>query len=138
MYSDNDSYLIPSVFWEICYIGHITIWLAMNLVSLMSWTSSNLAHFFAPGLWISNFSGTEDRWSYKNGSPQWKIITNYHFELADDCSSIRCPEKLVSNPGPGSKAINFLGWHGLDMSITVTKRCWTPTNQTWKVNQKWN
>ena len=33
-----------------------------------------------------------------------------------------CPEKLGSNPGQGSKGINFLGWHGLDMSITVTKR----------------
>ena len=33
-----------------------------------------------------------------------------------------CPEKLGSNPGRGSKGINFSGWHGLDMSITVTKR----------------
>ena len=32
------------------------------------------------------------------------------------------PEKLGSNPGQGSKGINFSGWHGLDMSITVTKR----------------
>ena len=41
-----------------------------------------------------------------------------------------CPEKLWSNPGQGSKGINFSGWHGLDMSITVTKRRLTPTNQT--------
>ena len=33
-----------------------------------------------------------------------------------------CPEKLGSNPGQGSKGINFSGWHGLDMYITVTKR----------------
>ena len=33
-----------------------------------------------------------------------------------------CPEKLGSNPGQGSKGINFSGWHGLDMSSTVTKR----------------
>ena len=33
-----------------------------------------------------------------------------------------CPEKLGSNPGQGSKGITFSGWHGLDMSITVTKR----------------
>ena len=33
-----------------------------------------------------------------------------------------CPEKLGSNPGQGSKGINFSGWHGLDMSITVAKR----------------
>ena len=26
-----------------------------------------------------------------------------------------CPEKLGSNPGQGSKGINFSGWHGLDM-----------------------
>ena len=32
------------------------------------------------------------------------------------------PEKLGSNPGQGSKGINLSGWHGLDMSITVTKR----------------
>ena len=32
-----------------------------------------------------------------------------------------CPEQLGSNPGQGSKGINFSGWHGLDMSITVTK-----------------
>ena len=33
-----------------------------------------------------------------------------------------CPEKLRSNPGQGNKGINLSGWHGLDMSITVTKR----------------
>ena len=33
-----------------------------------------------------------------------------------------CPEKLGSNPGQGIEGINFSGWHGLDMSITVTKR----------------
>ena len=33
-----------------------------------------------------------------------------------------CPEQLGSNPGQGSKGITFSGWHGLDMSITVTKR----------------
>ena len=33
-----------------------------------------------------------------------------------------CPEKLGSNPGQGSKGIKLSGWHGLDMSITVTKR----------------
>ena len=33
-----------------------------------------------------------------------------------------CPEKLGSNPGQGSKGINFSGWHGLNMSVTVTKR----------------
>ena len=33
-----------------------------------------------------------------------------------------CLEKLGSNPGQGSKGINFSGWHGLDMSVTVTKR----------------
>ena len=37
------------------------------------------------------------------------------------CRSL-CPEKLGSNPGQGSKGINFSGWHGLDMSVTVTKR----------------
>ena len=31
-------------------------------------------------------------------------------------------KKLGSNPGQGSKGINFSGWHGLYMSITVTKR----------------
>ena len=33
-----------------------------------------------------------------------------------------CPEKLGPNSGQGSKGIKFSGWHGLDMSITVTKR----------------
>ena len=42
----------------------------------------------------------------------------------------RSSEKLGSNPGQGSKGINFSGWHGLDMSVTVTKRRYTPTNQT--------
>ena len=45
----------------------------------------------------------------------------YCCPLADDCSSL-CPEKLGSNPGQGSEGINFSGWHGLDMSVTVTKR----------------
>ena len=26
-----------------------------------------------------------------------------------------------SNPGQGSKGINLSDWHGLDMSVTVTK-----------------
>ena len=29
---------------------------------------------------------------------------------------------VLSNPGQGSKRINLSGWHGLDMSVTVTKR----------------
>ena len=33
-----------------------------------------------------------------------------------------CPEKLGSDPGQGSKGIKFSGWHGLDMSITATKK----------------
>ena len=33
-----------------------------------------------------------------------------------------CPEKLESNPGQGSKGINLSGWHGLDMSITMTNQ----------------
>ena len=37
-----------------------------------------------------------------------------------------CPEKLGSNPGQGSKGINFSSWHGL--IVTVTKRRLTPTN----------
>ena len=44
-----------------------------------------------------------------------------------------CPEKLGSNPGQGSKGINFSGWHGLDMVITVTKRRQTPTNHVNKL-----
>ena len=32
-----------------------------------------------------------------------------------------CPEKLGSNPGQGSKGINFSGWHGLDMSDTTVR-----------------
>ena len=32
-----------------------------------------------------------------------------------------CPEKLGSNPGQGRAGINFSGWHGLDMAITVTE-----------------
>ena len=31
-----------------------------------------------------------------------------------------CPDKLGSNPGQDSKGINFSGWHGLDMAITIT------------------
>ena len=42
--------------------------------------------------------------------------------LADDCSLIIVSWETGTNPGQGSKGINFSGWHGLDMSITVTKR----------------
>jgi hypothetical protein len=45
----------------------------------------------------------------------------YSCPLADDCSSL-CPEKLGSDPGQDSKGIKFPGGHGLDMSVTVTKR----------------
>ena len=41
-------------------------------------------------------------------------------QLADVCPSLR-PEKLGSNSGQGGKGFNFSGWHGLDMSVTLTK-----------------
>ena len=50
--------------------------------------------------------------------PRW--LSGLRRSLADDCSPL-CPEKLGSNPGQGSKWINLSGWHGLDMSVTVTK-----------------
>ena len=40
-----------------------------------------------------------------------------------------CPEKLGSNPGQGSKEINLLGWHGLDMSHYCDKEILN-SNQT--------
>ena len=46
--------------------------------------------------------------------------------IARHCVLRNCDRLL----GQGSKGINFSGWHGLDMSITVTKRRWTLTNQT--------
>ena len=33
------------------------------------------------------------------------------------CRRSLCPEKLGSNPGQGSKGINFSGWHGLDRYV---------------------
>ena len=47
-----------------------------------------------------------------------------------------CPEKLGSNPGQGSKGINFSGWHGLDMSVTVTKRLTLNSNKQTTCNDK--
>ena len=46
----------------------------------------------------------------------------YSCQLAVIARRSLCPEKLGSNPGQGSNGINFSGWHGLDMSVTVTKR----------------
>ena len=55
------------------------------------------------------------------------MVSVLSFQHGTDCMLGKtrrslCPEKLGSNPGQGSKGINFSGWHGLDMSITVTKR----------------
>ena len=57
------------------------------------------------------------------GQPRW--LSGLTRSLVHSLMNARrslCPEKLGSNPGQGSKGINFSGWHGLDMSITVTKR----------------
>ena len=58
------------------------------------------------------------------GQPRWLsgLRRSYVHSLMIARRSL-CPEKLGSNPGQGSKGINFSGWHGLDMSVTVTKRC---------------
>ena len=57
------------------------------------------------------------------GQPQWLsgVRRSLVHSLMIACRSL-CPEKLGSNPGQGSQGINFSGWHGLDMSVTVTKR----------------
>ena len=57
------------------------------------------------------------------GHPRWLsgLRRSHVHSLLIACRSL-CPEKLGSNPGHGSRGINFSGWHGLDMSITVTKR----------------
>ena len=59
----------------------------------------------------------------KESQPRW--LSGLRRSLVHSLMIARrslCPEKLGSNPGQGSKGINFSGWHGLDMSVTVTKR----------------
>ena len=57
------------------------------------------------------------------GHPRWLSgMRRSHVHSLMVARQSVCPEKLGSNPGRGSKGINFSGWHGLDMSITVTKR----------------
>ena len=57
------------------------------------------------------------------GQPRWLSgLRRSHVHSLMIARRSLCPEKLGSNPGQGSKGINFSDWHGLDMSITVTKR----------------
>ena len=57
------------------------------------------------------------------GQPRWLSgLRRSHVHSLMITRPSLCPEKLGSNPGQGSKGINLSGWHGLDMSITVTKR----------------
>ena len=57
------------------------------------------------------------------GQPRWLSgLRRSHVHSLMIVRRSLCPEKLGSNPGQGSKGINFSGWHGLDVSITVTKR----------------
>ena len=59
----------------------------------------------------------------KRSQPRWLSgLMRSHVHSLMIARRSLCPEKLGSNPGQGSKEINFSGWHGLDMSITVTKR----------------
>ena len=59
----------------------------------------------------------------QSGQPRWLSgLRRSHIHSLMIARRSLCPEKLGSNPGQGSKGINFSGWHGLDMSITVTKR----------------
>ena len=61
--------------------------------------------------------------SYWGGQPRrLSCLRRSHVHSLKIARRSLCPEKLGSNPGQGSKEINFSGWHGLDMSITVTKR----------------
>ena len=57
------------------------------------------------------------------GQPRWLSgLRHSHVHSLMIARRSLCPEKLGSNPGQGSKGIYFSGWHGLDMSVTVTKR----------------
>ena len=57
------------------------------------------------------------------GQPRWLSgLRRSHVHSLVIARRSLCPEKLGSNPGQGIEGINFSGWHGLDMSITVTKR----------------
>ena len=59
---------------------------------------------------------------YTSPAPMAEWSKAYSCPLAVIARRSLCPEKLGLNPGQGSKGINFSGWHGLDMSVTVTKR----------------
>ena len=76
------------------------------------------------GEWYGYWTGLRPKFPYKKVSqPRW--LSGLRHSLVHSLMLARrslCPEKLGSNPGQGSKGINFSGWHGLDMSITVTKR----------------
>ena len=62
-------------------------------------------------------------YNYIYGQPRWLSgMRRSHVHSLMIARRSLCPEKLESNPGQGSKGIKFSGWHGLDMSITVTKR----------------
>ena len=60
---------------------------------------------------------------HPNSQPRWlsglmRCRVHSLWLLVDHCVL----RNWESNPGQGSKGINFSGWHGLDMSVTVTKR----------------
>ena len=83
----------------------------------------SLAHLRGQG-YIYTHTHTHTQGHYNiNGQPRWLrglMRSRVHslWLLVDHCVL----KNLGSNPGQGSKGINFSGWHGLDMSVTVTKR----------------
>ena len=77
---------------------------------------------------IINLRGV-DNYHMSISQPRWLSglrRSRVHSLMIARRSLTLCPEKLGSNPGQGSKGINFSGWHGLDVSVTVTKRRETP------------
>ena len=68
-------------------------------------------------------SNTPTRCVSRYGQPRWLSgMRRSHVHSLMIARRSLCPEKLGSNLAQGSKGIKLSGWHGLDMSISVTKR----------------
>ena len=87
---------------------NITIWLRFNLA--ISLKESGWVHIFFNWRLLTLAKFIISPFSPNKSSPIIYHFTVYHF-------------------GQGSKGINFSGWHGLEMSTTMTKETLNPNKR---------
>ena len=101
--------------YQIIYKISMTYFMIVQVLESVPWTC--WIYVCAPLL----IQASPDGWAV------WGVVMSTRWWLLVDHCVLRNWDRILVR---AVKGINFSGWHGLDMSITVTKRRWTLTNQT--------